>query len=120
MGSLQPLRPANCKSHGCGLAGCERLWQGCRVGAGPGRRRQLAAAAPGPAPAHWAAAPTAVRLQVKKAMTMTEKILAKHSDKPSVVPGDNVRRGRPAAAGIAAASGPCLAARCSFVCCSAS
>jgi 3-isopropylmalate/(R)-2-methylmalate dehydratase large subunit len=31
---------------------------------------------------------------VKKAMTMTEKILAKHSDKPAVVPGDNVRRGR--------------------------
>jgi 3-isopropylmalate/(R)-2-methylmalate dehydratase large subunit len=27
---------------------------------------------------------------VKKAMTMTEKILAKHSDKPAVVPGDNV------------------------------
>ncbi len=29
-------------------------------------------------------------LQVKRAMTMTEKILAKHSDKASVAPGDNV------------------------------
>ena len=29
-------------------------------------------------------------LQVKRAMTMTEKILAKHSDKPQVMPGDNV------------------------------
>lgn len=28
--------------------------------------------------------------QVKRAMTMTEKILALHSDKPSVAPGDNV------------------------------
>ena len=35
--------------------------------------------------------PRAAAPQVKKAMTMTEKILAKHSDKPAVVPGDNVR-----------------------------
>lgn len=32
-------------------------------------------------------------VQVKRAMTMTEKILAKHSDKASVAPGDNVWTG---------------------------
>lgn len=29
-------------------------------------------------------------MQVKKAMTMTEKILANHSDNASVKPGDNI------------------------------
>lgn len=66
----------------------------------PGRRRPLAALVarvPPPVPADLIAAcpgaplvPALLAMQVKRAMTMTEKILAKHSDKPAVLPGDNV------------------------------
>lgn len=82
-----------------GLAAC-RAESGRGAGSGPGQRRRQLAAAPA---ARGCRLPTArcgrccAPLQVKKAMTMTEKILAKHSDKPAVVPGDNVRQGSCAA-----------------------